>query len=73
MAHTSTATITLDSGTESKLAGHFKRNRFVYTVGALAIAVGASLRIYLDTMGFAVGTDYFSDEFQAYWMPLLYG
>lgn len=73
MAHTSTATITLDSGTESKLAGHFKRNRFVYTVGALAIAVGAALRIYLDTMGFAVGTDYFSDEFQTYWMPLLYG
>lgn len=73
MALTKTQTTALDSSANSKIAGHFKRNRFVYTAGAFAIAVGTALRIYLDTMGFSVGTDYFSDEFQAYWMPLLYG
>jgi methane/ammonia monooxygenase subunit C len=73
MAQTITQTATQDISTDSKVAGHFKRNRFVYTVGAIAIAVGAALRIYLDTMGFTVGTDYYSEEFQTYWMPLLYG
>ena len=52
---------------------HLVRNRFVYMMGALVAMVGVSLRLYLDTMGFSVGTDYYSDEFQVYWMPLLYG
>lgn len=75
MAHANTSPVTFDAGAqgESKVAGHFRRNRFAYVAGAFALAVGAALRIYLDTMGFTVGTDYFSEEFQTYWMPLLYG
>lgn len=76
MAQSNTKSVALDTGadsTDSKVAGHFKRNRFPYMLGSFALAVGAALRIYLDTMGFAVGTDYYSEEFQTYWMPLLYG
>ncbi len=73
MAKANTQSVALDDVADSKLAGHFKRNRFVYTFGALILALGGALRIYLDTMGFTVGTDYYSDEFQTYWMPILYG
>jgi len=76
MARENTQSVALDSrtdSTDSKMTGHFKRNQFAYGFGALVVAIGAALRIYLDTMGFSVGTDYYSDEFQTYWMPLLFG
>lgn len=65
-------TTTQGATTDSKVAGHFIRNRFVYTMGAFAIAVGAGFRMYLTTFGFSVGTDSFAPEFQTYWMSLLY-
>ncbi len=57
----------------SKTAGHFRRNRIAWGFGALVLAVGAGLRLYMGMMAFAVGTDFYSPEFQMYWMPLLYG
>jgi len=68
-----TATGALETGSESKVAGHFKRNSFVYIWGAIIMGVGAAYRIYLNMMAFATGTDFYSPEFQTYWMPLLYG
>ncbi|MGK2915963.1 MAG: methane monooxygenase/ammonia monooxygenase subunit C [Porticoccaceae bacterium] len=74
MAQTrATATIQTEAGSGSKLAAHFARNRIAWVGGALIVAVALALRIYLDTMAFSVGTDYYSPEFQIYWMPLLYG
>lgn len=73
MARNTAQTVALDASTDSKLAGHFKRNRFAYMFGAIVVAAGTGIRIYLDTMGFSVGTDYYSDDFQKYWMPVLYG
>jgi len=73
MARENTQTIALDDGAESKVTGHFRRNRFAYFFGAVVVAAGTAIRIYLDTMGFTVGTDYYSEEFQKYWMPVLYG
>lgn len=66
---------TMDIPTESPagLAAHLKRNRIFYLLGPMVLAVAAGLRVYLDSMAFTVGTDYFSPEFQAYWMPILYG
>jgi len=72
MAQANAQTTALDAGSDSKIAGHFKRNQFAYMFGAIVIAIGAAIRIYLNTMGFSVGTDYFSAEFQTYWMPVMY-
>ena len=73
MASESVGSVALDTGAENKAIMHFKRNRIAYVFGSFVFAVGTAVRIYLDTMGFAVGTDYYSEEFQTYWMPLLYG
>ena len=51
---------------------HFSRNSFAYTFGALVVAIGAGMFGYLHTYGFAYGTDYYSSEFSAYWLPVLY-
>ena len=56
-----------------KEAGHFIRNSPIYLLGSMIIMVGAALRLYLNNMGFSAGMDFYSDEFQTYWMPLLYG
>jgi len=76
MALSNTKSVALDTGavsTDSKVTGHFKRNRFAYTWGAILLGIGFAYRIYLNVMGFSVGTDFYSPEFQTYWMPLLYG
>ena len=52
---------------------HFERNSFVYMLGSFIVIIGVALRLYLDTMGFSAGTDFYSEDFQTYWMPLLYG
>jgi methane/ammonia monooxygenase subunit C len=57
----------------SKTAGHFRRNRIAWGFGALVLAVGAGLRLYMGMMAFSTGTDYYAPEFHTYWMPLLYG
>ena len=53
--------------------GHLARNRFFYSCGSLILFAGLLLQTYLHNFGFDFGTDYYSDEFQLYWMPLLYG
>lgn len=73
MALTTTQASDLAGSADSKLAGHFKRNRIVYILGSILLGVGLAYRIYLNTMAFSVGTDFYSPEFQKYWMPLLYG
>jgi len=70
MSQVRTADYTEEGG--SLIAGHFRRNSFVYKFGALALAIGTALRIYLSVMGFSAGTDYYSEAFQTYWMPVLY-
>ena len=56
----------------AKTVGHFKRNSWAYTACTLVLGVGGLLRAYLSVMGFSVGTDYYSEAFQTYWMPVLY-
>lgn len=74
MAQTHATNIAIGSKASfgSKAAGHFKRNRIAYVFGSLAVALGAGLRLYMGMMAFSTGTDYYSPEFQTYWMPLLY-
>ena len=52
---------------------HFTRNSFTYTFGFITLSIGLIIFGYLHTYGFEFGTDYYSDEFQTYWMPVLYG
>ncbi len=68
-----TIDLTAETTTSGLIGAHFKRNRFTWILGSFVIAVGIAVRIYLNEMAFTVGTDYFSPEFQKYWMPLLYG
>ena len=64
---------TTSSPLSDRLTEHLRRNRLVYLLGVLVLAISAGLRIFMTTMAFTVGTDYYSPEFQTYWMPLLYG
>lgn len=55
------------------IAGHLRRNRLAYAGSALMLAIAIGIRIYQQMMAFSVGMDYYEPEFQAYWMPMLYG
>ena len=44
----------------------------MFLVLAVLLSVCAAYRIYQHTTAFTVGLDYFSEEFQTYWMTLLY-
>lgn len=59
-------------GQNSLFMGHLIRNRFLYAALAVVIPIGVALRVYLNNMAFSTGTDFWSPEFQTYWLPLLY-
>jgi len=44
----------------------------LFAVLAVLITIFGSYRIYQNTTAFTVGLDYFSEDFQKYWMTLLY-